>query len=133
MTRSVHTVPRPGGLSRAAMTAVLLAVLTALLHPPSYGSLAPHMPAGPAPASGAVQAGSGPRADDGHAAVRTTLVRSPRDLTGERPSTAAPTSYCKPSGPPSSTRVALPAASPPVRPLSVDRHQGRAPPPVPGT
>ncbi|MBV7699500.1 hypothetical protein [Streptomyces sp. TRM70350] len=134
MARSLHTVPRAGGLGPAAVIAVLLAVLTALLNSPAHGST--YLTYGAAPTSGAAQTGSEPYADDGHSAVRNTLVRSQRDTPGERLSpsaTATLTSYCGAHSPPSCARTPLLAANPPASLRPADRHQGRAPPPAPGT
>ncbi|WP_327341842.1 hypothetical protein [Streptomyces europaeiscabiei] len=134
MARGLLTVPRRGDLGPAAVFAVLLAVLTALFLPPSYGSTAPRMPDRVASAVEAVQAAGGTRADDGHCAA---LLRSPRDVPGERlspPSKATVTSSCRPVSPPSPVHTASPAAvSPPASPHSTGRHQGRAPPPPSGT
>ncbi|MGJ5798399.1 hypothetical protein ACSCB1_04555 [Streptomyces europaeiscabiei] len=134
MARGLLTVPRRGDLGPAALIAVLLAVLTALFLPSSYGSTAPRMPDRVASATEAVQAVGGTRADDGHCAA---LLRSPRDVPGERlspPSTATVASSCRPVSPPSPVHTASPAAaSPPATPHSTGRHQGRAPPPPSGT
>ncbi|MBR8639953.1 hypothetical protein KEF29_13210 [Streptomyces tuirus] len=135
MARSLPAVPRGGRRGPTALLAVLLAVLTALLPPPSYGDTQAHPPGSAAP-TGAVQTASGPRADEVHSADCAALIRSPRDLPGERfspPAAATLTSYCGPSSPSSFVRTALPAASTPVSAPSVDRHRGRAPPPDPGT
>ncbi|MFF5481012.1 hypothetical protein ACFY5C_27310 [Streptomyces sp. NPDC012935] len=134
MARSLHAVPRAGGIGPAAVIAVLLAVLTILLGPPAHGST--YLSDGVAPASGAVWASSGPYADDGHAAVCNALVRAPRDTPAERsapPVTAALTSDCGAHIPPSPARLNPLAASPPASPYPASRHQGRAPPPRPGT
>jgi hypothetical protein len=128
MARSLRTVPRAGGLGPAAVIAVLLAVLTVLLNSPAHGST--YL------TDGAALAGSEPYADDGHSAVCTDLVRSHRDTPGERlspPATATLASSCRAQGPPSSARTPLPSASPPASAQPADRHQGRAPPPAPGT
>ncbi|MDX3584989.1 MULTISPECIES: hypothetical protein [Streptomyces] len=134
MARGLLTVPRRGDLGPAAVMAVLLAVLTALLLPSSYGSTAPRTPDHVASATEAVQAAGGTRSDDGHCAA---LLRSPRDVPGERlspPSTATVASSCTPVGPPTPVHTASPVAvSQPASPHSTGRHQGRAPPPPPGT
>lgn len=134
MARSTHTVPRRGGLGPAAMIAVLLAVLTALLSPPTHGS--PHVPDGAVLASGALQAGSGPYADDGHSALHSVAARSPRDTTGERPSPPAPATRaprCTADSPPQFASSPLPATRLPASTQPADCHPLRAPPPLPGT
>ncbi|MEU5197646.1 hypothetical protein AB0G86_26975 [Streptomyces scabiei] len=142
MARSSSPAPRRVGPAPAAALAVLLAVLTALFLPPSYGG-AEHLPSSGAArvAGGRVtaafeitRADSGAPADDGHGAV---LLRSPRDVPGDRlppPHTAALAAPRETAGPPRRGPTAAPAALPsPAPPPPTGRHQGRAPPPPPGT
>jgi hypothetical protein len=135
VARTSHTVPRSGGLTPTAVFAVLLAVLTALFCSPSAD---PHALAPPSEAliSAAAQTGDAPWADDGHSAACTALPRGPRDCPGERvspPVTATLASHRVLAGPPRSAFTEPTAGSPPVALLLADRHQGRAPPPQPGT
>ncbi|MFD7615179.1 hypothetical protein [Streptomyces sp. NPDC059828] len=133
MARSTHTAPRTHGLGLAAATAVLLAVLTALLSPPAHGS--PHVPDGAVLASGPLQASSGPCADDGHSAVYSAAARSHRDTTSERrslPTLATLAPCCTADSPPQSTFPPLPALRPPASTHPADCHPMRAPPPPPG-
>lgn len=134
MARGLPLVPRRGGFGVAAAIAALLAVLTALILPPSFGDTAPGRPDRVVSASEAVWADSGTRADDGHCAA---LLRSHRDVPGERlspPSTAVVASPREPVSPPWAVHPAsLAAVIPPASPHPTGRHQGRAPPPPPGT
>lgn len=136
MARTLPTVPRRGVLGPASVIiAVLLVVLTAWLHPLSYGSPHPHAPNSAGPVAGAMQAG-GPKVDDGHSAVRTTPVRSARDIPADRlaaPLTAVLTSHSRPCDPPCSASGDTRAVRLPGHPHLLDRHQDRAPPPLPGT
>ncbi|WEH13655.1 hypothetical protein [Streptomyces sp. VNUA24] len=143
MARGSSPAPRRVGPAPAAALAVLLAVLTALFLPPSYGGAA-HLPSSGAAASVAggrvtaafeiTRADSGAPADDGHGAA---LLRSPRDVPGDRlppPHTAALAAPHETAGPPRRGPTAAPAApSAPAPPPPTGRHQGRAPPPPPGT
>ncbi|MGW1671413.1 hypothetical protein [Streptomyces sp. NPDC002324] len=143
MARGLPTVPRGGGpgVGPAAVLAVLVAVLTALLLLPVYGG-APRVPDRVASAVEGravsafevARADSGAPADDGHCAV---LLRSPRDVPGERPAppaTVAVAAHRATVGPPWLVRTTSPAAAtPPAAPPPTGRHQGRAPPPPPGT
>jgi hypothetical protein len=141
MARGLPTVPRRAGLGPAAVLAVLFAVLTALLLPPPYGGT-PGVPERVASvvdgrvvsAFELARPDSGAQTDDGHCAA---LLRSPRDLPGERPappSTAAVASHRETVGPPwLLTTTSSAAVTPPAPPTPTGRHQGRAPPPPPGT
>ncbi|MET9761900.1 hypothetical protein ABZ016_23045 [Streptomyces sp. NPDC006372] len=113
----------------AVVIAVLITVLAALLGPvQGSGDLSGRT----APAS--VSAGGTPYADDGHSAVGTVLLRSPRDVPGERPAHAAALDApCGPSGPDPSARTPRQAVSPPAPSHPADRPPGRAPPSPPGT
>lgn len=82
MARITPTAPRSGGPLRTVVRVVLLAVLTALLAVPC-----------PYPHDGTVRAAVATvsahplsYADDADSAVATTVARSPRETTGERPS-----------------------------------------------
>jgi hypothetical protein len=136
MARTSHTVPRTGGLGPASVViAVLLVVLTAWLHPLSYGSPQLHATDSAVSVSGAVQI-DGPRADDAHSAVCAAPVRSSRDVPVDRltaPLTAVLTSHGRPCDPPWSACGDTRAVRLPCHPHLLDRHQDRAPPPLPGT
>jgi hypothetical protein len=136
MARTLPTVPRTGGLRPASViVAVLLVVLTAWLHPLSYGSPHPHAPNSAGPVAGAMQVG-GPKADDGHSAVCTTPVRNARDIPAEplaAPLTAVLADHSRSCDPPWSACGDTQAVRLPCHPHLLDRHQDRAPPPLPGT
>jgi hypothetical protein len=136
MAHTSRTVPRKSGLGPASVIiAVLLVVLTAWLHPLSYGSPHPHAPNSAGPVAGAVQAG-GPKADDGHSAVCTTPVRTARDIPADplaAPLTAVLADRSRPCDPPWSACGDARAVRLPCQPHLLDRHQDRAPPPLPGT
>lgn len=137
--RGRFTVPvrgaMKGPLSPAAPIVVLLAVFTVLLGgPPGHGST--YLGESVARPSGAVRADSGPYTDDGDPAVRNALIRSPRDTPGERYAPPATATLVPDGGahvPPSPARSGVPAVTPIAAVDPADRHQGRAPPPHPGT
>ncbi|MDX3519975.1 hypothetical protein [Streptomyces scabiei] len=139
MARGSSPAPRRVGLAPAAVLAVLLAVL---FPPSSYGG-AEHRPSSRAAsvAEGRVtsafeitRADSGAQADDGHGAA---LLRSPRDVPGDRlppPHPAALAAARETAVPPRRGPTAVPAApAAPASPPPTGRHQGRAPPLPPGT
>ncbi|MEU5318497.1 hypothetical protein AB0G67_17445 [Streptomyces sp. NPDC021056] len=135
MAHTLPTVPRTGGRGPASVIiAVLLVVLTAWLHPLSYGGPHLHAQNSAAPVSGAVQA-DGPKADDGHSALCTTPVRSARDIPADRlaaPLTAILADHSRPCDPPWSACGDARAVRLPCHPHLLDRHQDRAPPLLPG-
>lgn len=142
MARGSSTAPHRAGHGPAAALAVLLTVLAALFLPPSYGGAEHRLSSRVASvAAGHVtsafeitRADTGAQADDGHGAA---LLRSPRDVPGERPApphTAALAAPRETAGPPRRGPAAAPATSArPAPPLPAGRHQGRAPPLPSGT